>query len=227
MSGAQPEVRNKFVKAARKALLKLTLRSDLKGMSGEDQFYQAFQQAMTANNFAADNLLFWSEPKPNSDDLGSRRAAESMARNNGMVTLAMLYPTRDEVINALHDGKSDDEAALLVNEHWKRASRAFARCAEGTVRVILSGSPRDGTNWPNESDFFVKYEWPILIGEDTKRSNGGVKEIYRFEKVMDTSTEGAKGFFGKYALIWSAAKGVIPQNKIKLLDTKSSQHEEE
>jgi hypothetical protein len=191
-----------------------------------------FQAEMTKNKYAADNLLFWSMPR--ADDVtvnsGSRKAAESMARNNGLVTLSMLYPDRDTVMAKIDNfGKGivtqqEQERAVLslLNKHWKRASRAFARIATGTARVILAGPATDGTTWPNNDDFFVKYEWSILIGADPKYRGSGVTKIYRYEKVLDADSTNpeAPAFFAQYALIWSQAKGVIPQAQIKLLKGK-------
>jgi hypothetical protein len=229
----------KFSKAVRKGLTDLLVAAYGTTMTTTGQFRRLFLSEMKKNNYAADNLLFWSMHRPDDATMmsGSRKAAESMAKANGLVTLSMLYPDRDTVVGKIenfgagiiNEEQREQEVLKLLNKHWKRASRAFARIATGTARVILAGSPTDGTDWPNPNDFFVLYEWAILIGADTKYPGNGVTEIYRYEKVQDVDPKSieAPAYFGQYALIWSKAKGVIPKDKIKLLKSKRSSTSDE
>ena len=187
-----------------------------KDIPTEDKFYAKMSEDPDIAN-KKQKLLFWSFGPPSNfmdPSYSSQKQALKWATTGNVVTLRKLLPDDffKEIVNKFAlVGSRPETPTQLEQIMWKRASRAFSRHAQGIVRVILTDDCTKGSRFPVIEDYWVKYEWPILIGNEG--NNKDVTEIWRYE-ADDKYWDQAQGCYTKYAVIWKKEGGTIPRPQV-------------
>jgi hypothetical protein len=176
----------------------------------QTEFFEALNSSQNMQN-RSQRLLFWSAGPPSnpkdptlSSETPARNWAEAPYSTDPVFWLRGVLPQRylDMPKSWRVAGTYSSTATKLDTIYWERASRVFALCARGIVRVILKEPCTKGCTFPVPTDCWAKDEWPIVTG-----INIHVTEVWRYE--ADGPWDAQNQCFTRHAVIWTREHGIV------------------